>query len=540
MSTLFSRVREAIATIDKGVGPVGGSGDRAFGMLSGVLGAGRNPPIRQRHDLLESYSRLPWLRSIVSRIGYAVAATQWEALVEIRGAPEVLPTDRGRLPLVTMRALADLDVRVVSRSKLRRAGIESRHALRMRKQVHGEVVELEDHPIIDLLENFNPVITGMAGMKLTQSHLDLVGEAFWLKERDPLGKPTAIWPLAPPWIEETPTPSSPFYIVSWNAWRVKIPETEIVWFCDNDPARPYWRGVGTGVALADELETDEYAAKHTKREFFNNAVPELLITADGLGEEETRRLERDWRHKNRGFFKALQVYFISRKVDVKPLGQSFKSLQLIELRKWERDIIIEVFGVPPEILGIVNESKRATIDAADFLFARWVLTPRLELIRSVLQERLVPDFDERLVLDYENPIREDQDRQLKAAQSAPWAITVDEWRALQGHEPLSENRGKIHMSPNNVTPMAFPARDDDGKLLPSEEPVPTIEEPPEPESVEPVDDGEVVAIEEDESTDEAAAKIYAKHKKGLASASRGRALVAALDRVLDENLRLSS
>ncbi|MGH7164051.1 MAG: hypothetical protein ACREIS_00830, partial [Nitrospiraceae bacterium] len=161
MSTLFSRVRDALATLDrsKATGPIGGSGDRAFGMLNGVLGTGRNPPIRQRHDLLESYSRLPWLRSIVSRIGYAVAATQWEVLVEVRGGEASLELTGGRTPATTMRQLHASGIVPVRRSKLRRAGVANRTKLLRLKQASGEIVEIEDHPLVDILENFNPVMT---------------------------------------------------------------------------------------------------------------------------------------------------------------------------------------------------------------------------------------------------------------------------------------------------------------------------------------------------------------------------------------------
>lgn len=535
MSNLLSRLLDAVSFLDrqKGAAPLEGVRGPALGMLNGVLGTGKTPPIRQRYDLLESYSRLPWLRSIVSRISYAVSVTPWEALVEVRGEREEQLEER--LSSMTMRELGKRKLVPVERSKLRRAGFEVRRKLRQQKQAKGEVVELEDHPIIDLLEGFNPAMTGMAGFKLTEIYIDLVGEAFWLKERNALGVPVALWPLAPPWIESTPTPNKPFFSVSWGAWRMAVPEQDIVWFCDLDPARPYWRGAGTGAALADELETDEYAAKHTKREFFNNAVPELLVTADGLSEDETRRLERDWKHKNRGFFKALQVYFLNRKVDVKPLGQSFKSLQLIELRKWERDIIIEVFGVPPEILGIVNESKRATVDAADFLFARWVVTPRLELIRSVMQERLVPDFDERLIIDYESPVQEDKERQLNAAKAAPWALTIDEWRALQGHDPLPDNRGRVHMAPPQVLPTVFPERDDDGNLIEEEVEVqPPAVPAPAPAPVPPSATPETPPPEESPDEERSA------RSRRLMFGQNRKALVEALDRILDENLRPSA
>lgn len=402
-----------------------GDGDALLTGISSVISQRNAPPSRQAEDLLRAYNRLPWLRSVVSKIGSSTGAVPWKLYYET-------PARRTR------------------------AVQQAQHTIRKRmireKQLAGELVEVLDHPMLDLLENFNPMMTGPAGRKLTQNHLDLVGEAFWLKERDGLGVPVRLWPVPPFWVRDTPTPEHPFFEINYSSWQAVVPATEMVWFLDLDPHQPYKRGTGTAGALGDELETDEFAAKHAKIELYNRGVPEILVTAEGLGEEETRRLEVDWKQKNRGLFKQLQVYFLNRKVEVKQLGQSFRNLQLIQLREFERNMVVQVFGVPPEMLGIIEHSNRASITAADYMFSRWVLVPRLELQRAVMQEHLVTDFDERLILDYESPVEEDGEKQLKAAQLAPWALKVDEWRVLQGEDPLPDGEGQVHMVPQNLIP----------------------------------------------------------------------------------------
>ena len=65
---------------------------------------------------------------------------------------------------------------------------------------------------------------------------------------------------------------------------------------------------------------------------------------------------------------------------------------------------INVFGIPPEKLGVVNESKRSTIAAADFFWNKDIILPRMEFIRMFLQLHLVPDFDDKLILDYETSL----------------------------------------------------------------------------------------------------------------------------------------
>lgn len=429
------------------------SAEQAYGMLAGILPGGvGKPPKRGTLELLKAYNEMPWLRAVVNKVGRSVASTSWQLYAVKRGG------------------------KAVKAARLQRADYLTRRRLLAGYRKQAELVEIEEHPLLDLMDSANSFLTGLVARQLTQQHLDLVGEAFWLKERNGAGKPVVFWPLPPNWVIGTPTPAHPFFRVSFRAWQGEIPDTEILWIADPDPTNPYGRGSGTGRALADELETDEYAAKHTKSWFYNRARPDLVISGDGLRPEDTARLEEDWLRRHQGFWKAFKPYFLSKKVDIQTLSQTFENMQLVDLRKYERDTIIQVYGVPPEILGIIENSNRATIEAADFLFARWVVQPRLEFLRVVLQERLVPEFDDRLILDYESPVSEDKEHKLNVARAAPWSLTVDEWREMQGREPLPDGQGRVYMLPFNV----YPSRTLAGQ--PQEQPAPPGSEEPPPQA----------------------------------------------------------
>ncbi len=396
---------------------------------STLVAAGGTPPRRGTHELLRAYGEMPWLRAVVHKVSRSVAATSWKLFVVRRGA-------EGRA------------VRVPS---LERADFLTRRGQLAALEKQGELSELKDHPLLDLLSAGNEFFPGVMAFQVTQQHLDLVGEAFWVIERNGAGKPAALWPLPPDWVRETPAPGSTAFRVGAGAAHAQVPASEMVWLYEPDPADPYGvtrrgRGSGTARALADELETDEFAAKHTKQWFYNNAVPSFIATVDGVSQEEIDRLEAKWLAKHQGFSRRFRPQFLNKKIEVTELSQTFRNMQLVDLRKYERDTIIQVFGVPPEILGIVENSNRATIEAADFLFSRWVIVPRLEFLRAVIQARLVPEFDERLIVDYESPVAEDKAHHLEVMKGAPWAFTVNEWRDAVGLPEKAEG-GDTHMVP---------------------------------------------------------------------------------------------
>jgi hypothetical protein len=136
-------------------------------------------------------------------------------------------------------------------------------------------------------------------------------------------------------------------------------------------------------------------------------------------------------------------------MQVNQLSQTFADQQLVAFREFQRDLIVNTFGVPPEILGILENSNRATIESADYLFTRWVVVPRLEFLRTELQQSLVPMFGEDLVLEYINPVPEDKEHMLQVAKAAPYAFTVNEIRAMGSHQPLDGDGGDSHWVPLN-------------------------------------------------------------------------------------------
>ena len=408
------------------------------GIMPGAVGA---PPTRGTQAFLQGYSTMPWVRALAGKVGFSVAATPWR-LYATKNPMEPKAHKR-----VDIQRCADWRVR---KNLLQRA--ESQDSL----------TEINEHPLLDLLVNGNPLHSGLSIRKMAQVSLDLVGECFYLKERGILKAPgqnapppIALWPIPAYWIISTPTVTHDFYRVSFRGWQGFIPSSEIIWRKEDDPANPYWRGSGIGQALSDELETDEYTAKHLKQFFYNAARPDVIISPKGdlqsFGKDEMQRLDTDWQNQHGGFWRAFKPMFSTRPLEVTAFPQNFQHLQLTELRKSARDICLQVWGVSPEILGVIEHSNRATIDAADYNYTKWVLLPRLELERIDYQRYLVPEFDDRLIVDFVSPVQEDKEFTAKIMELQPWPFEADEIREVAGLPPLENEKGKFHMEPANMT-----------------------------------------------------------------------------------------
>ncbi len=405
---------------------IGGlSTDKLIGMFQS------SPPSRGSKETLLAYSRMPWLRACADKIGSSIATMTWRVFVKVKvdSKGKRIPTPYRQLQVMEWR---------------------QRHETMKKLREVGQLVEIEDHPIIDSLYATGPVLTGYTNRELTQKWLDLVGEAFWVKQRNATGMPVGFVPIPPTWVTSVPIGGDDFFEIHPPSGQIqKIPQDDVIWFYHPDPYDPYSRGSGMGYTLGDELETDEYAAKFMKQFFYNSARPDFLISSNELKREDTMRLERRWLEKLRGWRQSFLPFFLNREVKVHNIGTDYSHLQMLDLRKNQRDAVIQVYGVPPEVLGIVEASNRATSEVAEYLYARWVLTPRLEFLRQILQHFLVPDYDDRLILDYDSPVAQDKEHILKVATIAPWSLMIDEWREMQGRLPLPDGAGQVFMKPLN-------------------------------------------------------------------------------------------
>jgi len=364
---------------------------------------------RGTSELLASYANSPQLRRVTSKIAFSVAATPWR-LWRVNG-------NGGK---------------AVSHKALQRATSVNRRKLMDGLADSGALQEVVDHPLLDLMDKPNPMMSGLTARKLTQLYLDIPGEVFWVIERNALGVPSGYWVIPPHWVSKIPADDEPMFELSISGQRKNVPREDVVWMRDINLVDPMGRGTGTGQALADEIESDEYASKFIKGWFTNRAKPELLIGVEGAKKEQLQEAKERFERDNRGFWQGHKTFWHGGKLVVKELTQSFADMQLMEFRKAQRNITNETYGVPPEVMGIVENSNRATIDSAMFVFATTVLVPRLEFLRNELQNQMVPLYDDRLVLTYDSPVPEDRAFELQAMTAAPYTVTQAEWRRASG------------------------------------------------------------------------------------------------------------
>lgn len=431
-------------------------------LMAGVMQSGL-PPRRGTRELLDAYSTHPWMHAAVRRIGENVAGLRWKLFK--RGA-------RG----ATQRMV-------------------KRDAVTGRYDVNGST-EITTHAFLDVLRRPNPVLHPIPFWCVLQGMLEVKGETPTVIERSKEdGLPLELWPLPPHWLQATPVKSDPTYRFQWNAYRRSVPERDVVYLTHPDLVNPYGRGRGTGEALADEIDVDEFAAKHIAAFFYNRGLPDVFIAMKGVKDpKQAEAWEERIRNKYRGSLRAWQAHVTNAELQVYNVAANFKDTQLRELREQQRDTCLQVWGVPPEVMGIVENSNRSTIDAADYIFTSKIICPRGEFLADYLTT-LAQEWDDRFFVAFESPVVEDRDFTLKVYQAQPTCFSKNEWRKLAGAPPREGWDEEFPESGDSFGAALPDAGVPDNNSETPETDNPSTKVPAGAEQGEPIEEGNVVPIE---------------------------------------------
>lgn len=234
-----------------------------------------------------------------------------------------------------------------------------------------------------------------------------------------------------------------------------VPGSEMFWWRDPDLHRPLEAGCGQAQCLDDEIELDEAAAKYNLSYFRNSATPHALVSVKGATPDQLTMIRQQWADNYGGSLNKFRSAFTSQEIAVNTIGPTQKEMEFVEGRRFSRDAIYQTFNLPPEVMGVVENSNRATAEAALYLYALNIVLPTVTKFAAEVNRQIVPQIDSSgAKLSFENPVRETEEFKLKKATELfkAGAITRDECRVTNGFDPLGGEQGAELLVPTNTAP----------------------------------------------------------------------------------------
>jgi HK97 family phage portal protein len=279
-----------------------------------------------------------------------------------------------------------------------------------------ERTEVTNHLALNVLNKPNPFFTRQELIEVYAQHMCLTGEAWWaLGYMGGLSAPTEIWPVRPDRMAVVESPTE--YIEAYeyqnpDGTRTRLETDEVIFSRRPDPLSAY-RGVGPIQSVLAKIDSVRYSDEWNRSYFLNSAEPGgiLKINRD-LDDDEFRRLQYRWNEAHKGPQNAHRVAILDMEdADWVERQAVHRDMQFAELSQLNAEQIREAFGFPKPLLGTVTDVNRANAEAAEVVFARWVLVPLLERIKAALNDEFLPLFGstgQGVEFDYCNPVPDDR------------------------------------------------------------------------------------------------------------------------------------
>jgi HK97 family phage portal protein len=315
---------------------------------------------------------------------------------------------------------------------------------------------VEDHPLLRVLARPNDLMTWGDLVEVTQTHLDLTGEAYWHVITNGRGTPVGLEAINPRDVQEPVVREGRFV-----GWRVQvtghpqriIPRDDVVFLRYPHPLSTL-RGASPVEAFAVSHELDLYARAYGANLVKNDGgVPIGLLSSDQeLTDEQADAIREGW--KDRYGRTQGEVAVVGKGARYQPIGVPLGDLQFLQLSRFSRDQVLGIYRVPSAKLGLVDDFNRANADAADDTYNRNCLLPRLHRLEEALNARVLPRFLGRdasgYYLELKSPVTEDQEFVLRKAVQGlrSGSLTVNQHREMLGLDPMPD--GNVYLRPVNV------------------------------------------------------------------------------------------
>lgn len=323
-----------------------------------------------------------------------------------------------------------------------------------------KTTELPNHDFLKLLRRPNPNMSQFQLLELTQTYIELCGEAFWyLAPEELTRKPTSLTLIRPDLITKVVVPEkdNPLGAVTGYVMRsdsgeeIPFDRDEIIHFKTPNPLNPY-RGIGIVEAAMVYIQTEEASSLWIRNSIMNAGRPSGLLKIDGvIDEDEYEQIKRNLSSEITGSDNAGKTIVIknSQKVEFQKIGMELENANLEQIRNLSRDDIMAMWRVSKTILGITDDVNRASAKEARAVWIENILMDRMWRLVDTIESQLFDRYGEGLTLDFADPspiFHEDTRENFKAG-----LLTLNEARAAIGEKEVAG--GDVRYMPLNIVPV---------------------------------------------------------------------------------------
>lgn len=311
--------------------------------------------------------------------------------------------------------------------------------------------QISNHPALSVVQRPNDYLKKFCIFRYVTTSVLLWGNGYLFIERDKYNRPYALYPIHPATIE--PFLSEDKKRLYYKDARGKIYDSgDIVHI--KGLSLDAIRGLSPIRLQSENLQLAKFAQMYGSRFFSQGGnMSGIFSSPTSYTQEAYDRLKNDLIKKSIGLQSAHIPLLLEGGLKYERISIPPEDAQFIETRKFQKDEIATIFGVPPHMIGSLDRSTNNNIEHQGREFVQFSLLTHIEQIEGELNSKLLR-FDEFGKFYFKmNPkalLRGDstQQAQLYAAMNRIGALNANQIREWEDMDPY--DGGELYFVQQNM------------------------------------------------------------------------------------------
>lgn len=413
------------------------------------------------------------LDRLASRLGYERKSEEksrgeeksrtWSASVQPweKAQGVSLPEDYGAYGL-TYRDLVWVYV-CTNRIATAAASVPFRVYRKLRRSGETVIEEVIEHPVIDLLDQVNPLQTRYDLWEGTLGFLEIAGNCYWELVRDSRGDVREIYFLHPHKVRVVPDEKVGVigYLYEVNGRNIAFDVKDVIHHKYFNP-NSEWYGQSSITAARNSVILDRLATQYNRNFFSQGAVldgyltptdPEMVMT-----DEERIRIQEAWNQAYGGVNNSHRTAVLTGSLKYNTISLPPKDIEFLALKGLTKAEIAAAFGVP---MPLIDQEKTTYRNYETALKDFWqsTMVPKLTKVAETITEQLLQKIDPTFFGEFDlsgvEALREDAERQtdIDVKLIREGVMLINEVRQERGLSPVPW--GDTWWRPFNLVPADY-------------------------------------------------------------------------------------
>lgn len=315
-----------------------------------------------------------------------------------------------------------------------------------KRQRDGSVVEVDNHPLLDLLARPNEYDSGYRFVESIISHKLLAGNAYVEKAHGlKSAPPRFLYALRPDRMTITPGDSKGMvaaYAYNVNGRTTPLDRENILHLKDFHPLDDFY-GLSRVEVAATSIDISNASQEWNLKHLQNDMHLSGLLTLKGLSNEQSELIRQQFQDKYQGSANAGKVAVLENidESDFKTLSMTPRDADWGESDKRNLRRICAVFNVWSGLLGDSENTTYSNFQEGRRALYQEAVLPEMDGLCDAFNHFLAPLYGDGIVLGYDRDaieaLQEDREKKYSYLAGANW-LTVNEKRTACGYGEIPE------------------------------------------------------------------------------------------------------